>query len=153
MSQEEKTDSIPDSPVKAEKYENLKQFYFHDMDGEKLIMNIANDFKESNAILRFDDGTIWQVSYLGKVLQFLNNTIQEINMGIALSPVVKKWLAGELPVNINPQIEIGPHKIVNYAQQAIVNYPTGEYEKYIESMGYFRILFDNCEIVKNLRTQ
>ena len=136
---------------KSDPYENLKQFYFHDIDGQKLVLNIANDFKVSNVIMRFDDGTIWQVSYVGKVLDFLNATILQISTGTALPPVMKKWVEGALPVNINPQVEIGPDKVVNYAMQTVLNYPTKEYEKYVQELGHFKILYDNSEIVKNLR--
>lgn len=140
-----------ESGKNADPYENLKRTYFHDTNGQVLIMNIANDFKDSNVIIAYDDGTIWEVKYVGKVLEFLNNTIQQMNSGLALAPVMAKWLNGELPVNINPQIEIPPHKIIDYVMQTIRKYPTKEYEKYVEEFGYFKILYDNCEIMQKFR--
>lgn len=136
---------------KADPYENLKQFYFHEINGQKLLMNIANDFKSSNAFMVFDGGVMWSVAYLGTVLEFLNNTIQSIQASPHLSTSMAKWLDGELPVNVNPQIEIGPDKIVDYAMQVVRKYPTKEYEKYIEELGTFKILYDNSEIMQKLR--
>jgi hypothetical protein len=137
----------------VDKYETLKQIYFKDTEGQRIILNIANDFKEGNAFILFDDGAIWPVAYVGKVLEFFNNTAQHIKMGGKLPAFMSEWLDGKLPVGAGPQIEIPPYKIIDYTMQVIRKYPTKEYEKYVEEFGYFKILFDNCEIMQNHRKE
>jgi uncharacterized membrane protein len=144
----------PDEQPVAQKidpYAKLRAFYFREIDGHKLILTLANQLKTSNAIMSFDDGTIWKVSYLGEVLEFLNNTIQQIGSKLQPNAAMAKWLDGELPVNLNPKIEISPEKIVDYAVQALRKYPTNEYSLFVEQMENFKIRFDDCEIVENLR--
>ena len=103
--------------------------------------------------MAFEDGTMWKVSYIGEVLEFLNNTIQQIGMNLQPNVAMGKWLGGHLPVNLNPQVEVGPDKIIDYALQTARKYPTKEYTLYIEQLENFKICFDRCEIVENLRNQ
>ena len=97
----------PVEPVAAQ-YAKLKQLYFTEFDGQKLILSVAQIFKRSNSIMSFNDGSIWQTSYIGQVLEFLNSTIQQIGLNMPPNTMMAKWLGGELPCNINPQIDIAP---------------------------------------------
>lgn len=135
--------------AKIDPYAKLKQFYFKDIDGQKLVLNVSNKLKQSNAIMQFDDGTMWKCSYLGVVFEFLNSTIQQINASPHLSSSVKNWVEGVVPVNLNPQIEISPHKIVSYVLQAVRKYPTNEYHMHIEELENFKIMFDACELTQS----
>jgi len=139
--------------ARVDPYTKLKAFYLQEIDGQKLILSLANAFKNSNAYMSFDDGTIWKVSYIGEVLEFLNATIQQIGINMQPNAAMAKWLGGHLPVNLNPQVEIGPDKIIDYALQAVRKYPTNEYELYVEQMENFKIRFDSCEIIQNLNAQ
>ena len=141
----------PSIEPKTDRYAKLKVFYFHEIDGHKFIMNLSKHFKASNAIVAFNDGTIWRVSYIGEVLEFLNNTIQQIGTNTQLNPLMIKWLDGNLPVNPNPLIEIGPDRILDYAIQAIRKYPTNECALYLEQLESFKARYDTCEIVQNLK--
>lgn len=139
--------------ARIDPYAKLKAFYLREIDGQKLILSLSNQLKNSNAIISFDDGTIWKASYIGEVLDFLNNTIQQIGMNMQPNAAMAKWLDGHLPVNLNPQVEIGPDKIIDYALQTVRKYPTKEYALFIESIENFKLRYDSCEIVENLRAQ
>lgn len=150
---ESEVDFIVDEALlktRVDPYAKLKEFYFKEIDGQKLILNVSNKLKQSNAMIQFDDGTIWQAKYIGVVFEFLNATIQQIKSSPHLSSSMQNWVDGHLPVNLNPQIEIGPQKIVDYVVQTIKKYPTSEYDIYLEQIENFKIRFNTCELVENL---
>lgn len=136
----EEVEYSEDAPNKNKlegKYPKLKQLYFSDIDGTKLILNLSNKLKESHAIIQFEDGAIYRASYIGDVLFFMNSVIQQIGQNLALAGVMQKWLEGELPINNHPHIEIGPNIIVGYALETVKKYPSNLFAEYVEPMEHF----------------
>jgi hypothetical protein len=132
-------------------YPKLKQFYFKDFDGQKLVLNLSNQLKSSFAIIAFEDGSAYPASYIGQVLFYLNSVIMLIGENVALSPSMQKWLEGDLPVNVNPQIEIGPDKIVGYALETVQKYPAGLLKSHEAQLEAFVQEYRKTEILDKMR--
>ena len=86
--------------------------------------------KQLNFVLQFDDGYIYQASYLSEVLKCLAHTLDELLSGRALATHHQAWLKEQLPSGFNPRIEIGPSKILYYVTRVIISCPNKELDEF-----------------------
>ncbi len=119
-----------------ERVEVLKKHY-REENWEQFLLKLSNNMKQINFILQFEDGYIYQASYIAEVVKYLTHTLDELLTGRALATHHQAWLKEQLPSGFNPKIEIGPSKILAYVSRIINSCPNKELDEFKDKFANF----------------